>query len=57
MSQTHKKKNTVLVVDHDPQTYKILDIVLDKQDFEVVECLSGAEAIRLCVSIDLPPIK
>ncbi len=41
----------VLVVDHDPQTYKILDIVLDKHDFEVVECLSGAEAIRLCVSI------
>ena len=41
----------VLVVNHDPQTYKILDIVLDKHDFEVVECLSGAEAIRLCVSI------
>lgn len=51
MNQTHKKKNTILVVDHDPQTFRILDIVLDKQDFEVVECLSGAQAIRLCVSI------
>lgn len=51
MNQTHKRKNTVLVVDRDQQTYKILDIVLDKNDFEVVECLSGAEAIRLCVSI------
>lgn len=51
MNKTHKKKNTILVVDHDPQTYKILDIVLDKQDFDVVECLSGAQAIRLCVSI------
>ncbi len=51
MNKVHKKKNTILVVDHDPQTYKILDIVLDKNDFEVVECLSGAQAIRLCVSI------
>lgn len=34
-----------------PQTYKILDIVLDKNEFEVVECLSGAQAVRLCVSI------
>lgn len=51
MKQTHQKKNKVLVVDHDPQTYKILDIVLNKQDFEVIECLTGAEAIRLCVSI------
>lgn len=48
---THKKKNIILVVDHDPQTYKILDIVLDKNEFEVVECLSGAQAVRLCVSI------
>jgi len=51
MNQSHKKKNKVLVVDHDPQTYKILDIVLNKDDFEVIECLSGAQAIRLCVSI------
>lgn len=66
MKQSYQKKNTILVVDHDPQTYKILDIVLDKQEFEVVECLSGAEAIRLCVSIspdiiiidfDLPDMK
>lgn len=51
MNQLHKKKNVILVVDHDPQTYKILDIVLDKSEFEVVECLSGAQAIRLCISI------
>jgi two-component system KDP operon response regulator KdpE len=51
MKQTHQKKNKVLVVDHDPQTYKILDIVLNKQDFEVIECLTGAEGIRLCVSL------
>jgi two-component system KDP operon response regulator KdpE len=46
-----KNKNVILVVDHDPQTFKILDIVLDKYDFEVIECQSGAQAIRLCVSI------
>ena len=62
----HTKKNTILVVDHEPQTYKILDIVLDKADFEVVECTSGRQAISLCVSmkpdimmldLDLPDMK
>lgn len=62
----HKKKNTVLVVDQEPQTYKILDIILDKSDFEAVECKSGRQAIQLCVSIkpdimllnlDLPDMK
>jgi len=47
----HKKKNTVLVVDKDLQTYKILDIILDKSDFNVVECPSGRQAIQLCVSL------
>ena len=46
-----KAKNTVLVVDQEPQTFKILDLVLDKDDFEVVPCLSGKQAVRLCVSI------
>ena len=46
-----KKKNTILVVDSEPLTYKILDIVLDREDFDVVECLSGRQAIQLCVSI------
>lgn len=47
----HKKKNTILVVDSDPQTYKILDLVLDKREFDVVECFSGKQAVRLCASI------
>jgi two-component system KDP operon response regulator KdpE len=47
----HKKKNIVLVVDQEPQTYKILDIILDKSDFEAVECTTGRQAIQLCVSI------
>jgi two-component system KDP operon response regulator KdpE len=47
----HRKKSTILVVDNDPYTYKILDLVLNKQDFDVVECLSGKQAVRLCASI------
>lgn len=62
----HKKKNIVLVVDSNPDAYKILDLVLDKQDFEVVECLLGKQAIRLCASmkpdivlldLDMPDMK
>lgn len=44
-------KNTILVVDTEPQSYKILNLVLEEQDFTVVECLSGKQALRLCVSI------
>lgn len=47
----NRQKNTILVVDTDIQTYKILDIILDKSEFNVVECHSGRGAIRLCVSI------
>ena len=46
-----KAKNTILVVDTEIQTYKILDIILDKKDFEVIECHSGRQAIRLCISV------
>lgn len=46
-----KLKNTVLVVDADPQTFKILDLILNRDDFEVLECLSGKQAVRMCVSL------
>lgn len=61
-----KKKNTVLVVDKEPQTYKLLNVVLDDQDFDVVECLTGKQAISLCAStkpdiilidLEMPDIK
>jgi two-component system KDP operon response regulator KdpE len=47
----NKKKNTILVVDNDSQTYKILNLVLDHDDYEVVECTSGRQAIGMCVSL------
>ena len=46
-----KKKNIVLVADKEPQTYIILDIILDKSEFQVVECPTGKQAIQLCFSI------
>lgn len=46
-----KKKNTLLVVDAEPQTRKMLDIVLDAAEFTVEECLTGKEATRLSVSL------
>lgn len=45
------KKKILIVADKDLYTYKILDIVLDKSEFEVVECTTGRQAIKLCVSM------
>jgi two-component system KDP operon response regulator KdpE len=46
----HEKKNTILVVDDEPQIQKMLGILLDAEDFKIVESLSAKQAIRLCVS-------
>jgi len=45
------KKNTILVVDAERETRKMLDIVLDVADFNIEECLTGKEAMRLCVTL------
>lgn len=45
------KKNTILVVDTDPQTQKMLSLILDTPDFKVIGCETGTQAIRLCASI------
>ena len=47
----YKKKNTVLLVDDQGQTFKLLDIILDKKDFEIVGCESAKRAVGFCVSI------
>lgn len=46
----NKKKNTILVVDSDTQTQKMLGVVLDETDFRLVDCLTGKQATRLSVS-------
>lgn len=62
----NKKKNTILVVDSDLQTQKMMTIVLDEADFTLVDCLTGKQATRLAIStkpdlilldIDLPDMQ
>lgn len=45
------KKNTILVVDTDPQTQKMLSLILDTPDFKVIGCETGTQAIHSCASI------
>lgn len=45
------KKNTILVVDTDPQTQKMLSLILDTPVFKVIGCETGTQAIRLCASV------
>ena len=46
-----KKKNTILVVDDEPQFVKMLDMALDTTDFKLEGCLTGKEALRLSVML------
>ena len=46
----HEKKNTILIVDDEPQIQKMLGILLDASNFKIVESLTGKQAIRMCVS-------
>jgi len=41
------KRNTVLVVDSDPQLQKLMSIVLNPMNFKIVECPDGKQAARL----------
>lgn len=47
----HEKKNTLLVVDDEPQIQKMLDILLSGENFKIVECLSGKQALRMCALV------
>ena len=46
----HEKKNTILVVDDEPQIQKMLGILLEVENFKIIESTGGKQAIRLCVS-------
>jgi two-component system, OmpR family, KDP operon response regulator KdpE len=47
----HEKKNTILVVDDEPQIQKMLSILLDVQHYKIVECLTGKQAVRMAASV------
>lgn len=46
----NEKKNTILVVDDEPHIHKMLSILLETENFRIIESTSGKQAIRLCVS-------
>lgn len=45
------KKNTIMVVDDEPQIRKLLKITLESEGYKVEECEDGGQATRLCGSI------
>jgi two-component system KDP operon response regulator KdpE len=46
-----EKKNTILIVDDEPQIRKMLGIFLEASDFKIAECDSAKQAMRLVASI------
>ncbi len=46
----HEKKNTILVVDDEPQIQKMLGILLDVGNYKILESLTGKQAIRMAAS-------
>ena len=52
MSAEHiSKKNTVMVVDDEPQIRKLLGIILKDEGFRSEECESGEQAIRIAATV------
>jgi two-component system, OmpR family, KDP operon response regulator KdpE len=47
----YEKKNTILVVDDEPQIQKMLGIILGLENYKIVESTSGKQAIRMCFSV------
>jgi len=61
-----KKKATILVVDSEPKTKKMLEIMLAENQFHIEACTVGKQAVSLCISLkpdivllelDLPDMK
>jgi two-component system KDP operon response regulator KdpE len=47
MAQNKKK---ILIIDSDPQLQRMMSILLAPDEYKIVECLTGQQALRLCVS-------
>jgi two-component system KDP operon response regulator KdpE len=45
------KKNVLLIADSDKTSSKMLTLFLDEAEFKLVDCSTGKQAIRLCVSV------
>jgi two-component system KDP operon response regulator KdpE len=46
-----EKKNTILVVDNEPQTKRMLEIVLSELGFSIEECKLGKKAVSLSITL------
>lgn len=46
------KKNTILVVDAEPNIHKMLAILLKAENFKIVSSTCGKQAIRMCASAE-----
>ncbi len=46
-----KKKNVLLIADRDKTSQKMLSLFLDEAAFKLVDCITGKQAIQLCVSV------
>lgn len=47
----NRKRNTILVVDDEPQIRKLLSITLNQEQYRAIDCDNGKEAIRLANSL------
>lgn len=46
-----KEKATILVVDSEPQTKRMLEIMLKEGTFRIEACTTGKQSINLCISL------
>jgi two-component system KDP operon response regulator KdpE len=46
-----KKKATILVVDSEPQTKKMLEIMLAENQFHIEACTTGKQCVGICISL------
>ena len=46
----HKNKNTILIIDDDAQIRKMVTLVLEDENFKIIECDTGQSAVRLSAS-------
>ncbi len=47
----YSKKNTILLVDDEPNIRKMVTILLEAEHFKIIESNCGKQAIRMCVSV------
>lgn len=45
-----KNKKSILIIDADTQLQKMMSILLEPEDYKIIECVAGKQASRLCLS-------